>query len=204
MSGTTRGRPRAFERDVVLDAAVRMFWAKGYEATSVRDLTEALGLSAPSLYNAFGDKRQLFAEAVTAYERDYGGFIAAALAEESTALLAVDHIFADAPAYFARSGLPPGCLVVSGDAGSADPNVRQVLQEVRERQVASIAELVRRDVASGTLHLAKAGLSPDALARFVMIVVGGIAQQAREGIAPDDLTALAAVARALWADIARP
>ncbi|MGE0285852.1 MAG: TetR/AcrR family transcriptional regulator [Bradyrhizobium sp.] len=60
-------RPREFEEDAVLDAAVECFWRRGLEATSVRDLSEATGLSQPSLYNAFGDKRQLFARSLERY-----------------------------------------------------------------------------------------------------------------------------------------
>lgn len=63
------GRPRSFDDSTVLDAALACFWAHGYEATSVRDLTEAMGISGPSLYNAFGDKRELFAEALEHYCR---------------------------------------------------------------------------------------------------------------------------------------
>lgn len=63
------GRPRSFDDSAVLDAALACFWARGYEATSVRDLTEAMGISGPSLYNAFGDKRELYAEALEHYCR---------------------------------------------------------------------------------------------------------------------------------------
>lgn len=62
-------RPREFDETEVLDAALRCFWGRGYEATSIRDLTEAMGISTPSVYNAFGDKRQLYAEALEHYCR---------------------------------------------------------------------------------------------------------------------------------------
>jgi TetR/AcrR family transcriptional repressor of nem operon len=60
-------RPREFEEEAVLDAAVECFWRRGLEATSVRDLSEATGLSQPSLYNAFGDKKKLFAKSLEHY-----------------------------------------------------------------------------------------------------------------------------------------
>ena len=60
-------RPREFEEDAVLDAAIECFWRRGLESTSVRDLSEATGLGQPSLYNAFGDKRQLFARSLERY-----------------------------------------------------------------------------------------------------------------------------------------
>jgi TetR/AcrR family transcriptional repressor of nem operon len=60
-------RPREFDEAVALDAAIECFWRRGYEATSLRDLTAAMGLTAPSLYNAFGDKEELFALALERY-----------------------------------------------------------------------------------------------------------------------------------------
>jgi TetR/AcrR family transcriptional regulator, transcriptional repressor for nem operon len=60
-------RPREFNEGIVLDAAIECFWRQGYEATSVRDLAAAMGISGPSLYNAFGDKRALFAKALESY-----------------------------------------------------------------------------------------------------------------------------------------
>jgi TetR/AcrR family transcriptional repressor of nem operon len=60
-------RPRAFDETAALEAAIECFWRHGYEATSLRDLTTAMGLTAPSLYNAFGDKQQLFSRALDHY-----------------------------------------------------------------------------------------------------------------------------------------
>lgn len=85
-----RGRPRSFDRDTALEQAVRSFWELGYEATSISDLTRAMGISAPSLYAAFGDKRALFDEVVAVYRQHYGGFLHRALAEEPTARRGVE------------------------------------------------------------------------------------------------------------------
>lgn len=62
-------RPREFDETEVLDAALGCFWGRGYEATSIRELTDAMGISTPSIYNAFGDKRQLYVEALEHYCR---------------------------------------------------------------------------------------------------------------------------------------
>ena len=69
-----RGRPRAFDRDDALDRAMHLFWRRGYEATSVSDLTESMGITPPSLYAAFGDKKRLFLEAVDRYQAGPGSF----------------------------------------------------------------------------------------------------------------------------------
>ena len=77
-----RGRPRAFDRKAALDAAMRLFWRKGYSATSIADLTAAMGIGSPSLYAAFGSKEQLYAEALDHYRSEneataWGRFFAA-------------------------------------------------------------------------------------------------------------------------------
>ncbi|MBN3512831.1 TetR/AcrR family transcriptional regulator [Mycolicibacterium nivoides] len=192
---TTRGRPRSFDRDEVLDKVIRMFWQNGYEATSMRDLTEEVGIAAPSLYNTFGDKQHLFAEAVEVYDREYGGFIDAALAEETTARRAAARVFAEAPARYTRRGLPSGCLIVSGDAGTTDPVVQKSMRIVREHKIAQFADKIRADIAAGALP---SSTDPDALARYVMAVLSGIAQQARDGASRVKLDRLAAVAAGLW------
>src|SRR5271154_2740530 len=63
----TMPRPREFDETVALEAAMECFWQRGYEAPSLRDLTASMGLTAPSLYNAFGDKEELFARALERY-----------------------------------------------------------------------------------------------------------------------------------------
>ncbi len=61
-------RPREFDRDEVLDKAIEVFWTQGYDGTSVQDLVDAMGIQRGSLYAAFGDKHQLFLEALDRYE----------------------------------------------------------------------------------------------------------------------------------------
>ena len=60
-------RPREFDEAAVLDAAIERFWERGYEATSVRDLADEMNIAGASLYNAFGDKRSLYARALNRY-----------------------------------------------------------------------------------------------------------------------------------------
>jgi AcrR family transcriptional regulator len=195
MLTTPRGRPPGFDRDDLLDRAVRLFWESGYQATSVRDLTDGLGISAPSLYNAFGGKQQLFAEVVRLYDATYGGFIEAALVEEATASRAAARIFDEAPARYTRRGLPTGCLVASGAVGAPDPEVRKAVHSVRQHNVRLLADKIRRDVGKGVLP---AHTDADSLARYTLAVLSGMAQDARDGLSRAKLTKLASIARAAW------
>jgi AcrR family transcriptional regulator len=192
---TKRGRPRSFDREASLDRAIRLFWQKGYEATSVRDLTTELGIGAPSLYHAFGDKQQLFIEAIGRYDAQYGGFIDAALTEEPTARQAAARVFAEAPARYTRRDLPAGCLVVSGDAGTSDATVTTHLQRIREAKVGAFADKIRTDIAAGTLP---ADTDAQALARYTMALLSGVAQAARDGVDRAELEHATRLALNAW------
>src|SRR3569623_3226454 len=76
-----RGRPHAFDPDAALDAAMRLFWRHGYDGTSLADLTAAMGVSAPSLYAAFGNKQALFRAVIDRYGRQPASYLASALRE---------------------------------------------------------------------------------------------------------------------------
>ncbi len=174
---------------------MRLFWRHGYEATSMRDLTTALGISAPSLYRAYGDKRTLFAEAVAAYDRVYGGFIDRALAEEPSARDVALRLFAEAPTRYTQRDLPSGCLVVSGDAGTHDPEVSRLLSGMRNGKVDRFAARIRADVKQGELS---DDVDARALARFTMATLTGMAEAARDGTGRAELRRVAAVAARAW------
>jgi AcrR family transcriptional regulator len=192
---TTRGRPSSFDRDAALDKAIRLFWRRGYAGTSVRDLSEELGIGAPSIYNAFGDKRRFFAEVLRVYDEKYGGFIDAALTEERTAKEAAARVFAEAPARYSRRDLPAGCLIISGDAGTADAEVTTRLRRIREAKVAGFADKIRADMASGELP---ADTDAQALARYTMSTLSGIAQAARDGVRRTELEHVTRIALNAW------
>lgn len=186
-----RGRPRAFDRDAALDRAIRLFWRKGYEATSVRELSEELGIGQPSLYNAFGGKRALFEEAVEVYDREYGGFIDAALDAEPTAERAMRRILTEAPARYTRRGLPRGCLVTSGDAGTDDRDVRASMSRIRAEKTNQLRRKIAADVTAGRLP---EDTDSAGLAGFVMAVLAGLVQRARDGATRRELEHIASTA----------
>ncbi|MYT75876.1 MULTISPECIES: TetR/AcrR family transcriptional regulator [unclassified Streptomyces] len=193
-----RGRPRSFDRDTALEKALRAFWEHGYEATSVSDLTREMGIGAPSLYAAFGDKRTLFEEVVRVYDTTHGAGPDRALAEEPTARGAIERLLREAADAFTDPALPHGCLVLHAATNCTTPEVEQALRERRSGTVAAIADRLRQGVAAGELP---EGTDTAALARCFAAVFQGMSQQARDGASRADLEAVAALAMAVWPGI---
>src|SRR5580700_10932704 len=126
------GRPREFDTDAALEKAMRLFWAKSYEGTSVADLTRALGISRPSLYAAFGDKQSLFRAALERYAAGPARYVAAALGQPTAREVAAQ-LLRGAADLQTDSRNPGGCLTVNGAIASgedAEP-VRQALSAHR-------------------------------------------------------------------------
>ncbi|MEV6767449.1 TetR/AcrR family transcriptional regulator [Nocardia sp. NPDC051030] len=188
MATPTRGRPRSFDRDAALDKAIRLFWRKGYEATSISDLTGELGIGAPSLYAAFGDKQQLFNEAIEVYGARYGRFAARALDEEPTARDAIIRTLREAAIEYTLPGRPTGCMVISAAQNTANNDVATRLERMRTANVAAFAERIREDVAAGILP---AETNPAALARYVGSLMQGMSQSAQDGAGRDELEKVA-------------
>lgn len=197
MTTRHRGRPRSFDRDTALEKALRAFWEHGYETTSIADLTRAMGIAAPSLYAAFGDKKTLFEEVVEVYVRRYGGFIERALAEEPTARSAVGRVLREAAVEYTEPGRPPGCLVINAavNAAPASAEVTEALRGMREGNVHALTSRIRAGVAAGELP---EETDASALARFVGAVLQGMSQQARDGAGREELEAVAATAMRAW------
>ncbi|MEV7616478.1 TetR/AcrR family transcriptional regulator [Streptomyces sp. NPDC089799] len=190
-----RGRPRSFDRDAALDKALTAFWERGYEATSISDLTRAMGIGAPSLYAAFGDKRKLFDEVVLVYGGRYGDFASVALAEEPTARTAIGRILREAAEIYTDPAHPPGCLVISAAVNTTAGEVAEALRVRREANLAAFESRIRADVASGELP---ADTDAHALARYCGAVLQGMSVQSRDGATREELEAVAETALRAW------
>ncbi|MGW4090771.1 TetR/AcrR family transcriptional regulator [Nocardia sp. NPDC004750] len=195
MSTTTRGRPRSFDRDAALDKAMRLFWARGYEATSIGDLTAAIGIGAPSLYAAFGDKKTLFGEVVAKFGDRYGGFVARALAEEDTAEAAVRRILREAATEYTRPECPHGCLVISAGVNTTSAEIADLLRDMRNRNIDTFAARIQADIDAGVLP---GHLDARTLARYVGTVMQGMSQAARDGAGRAELERVAQMALRGW------
>ncbi|MFG2751375.1 TetR/AcrR family transcriptional regulator [Streptomyces xanthophaeus] len=190
-----RGRPRSFDRDAALDKAMLTFWEHGYEATSIAELTAALGIGAPSLYAAFGDKRKLFDEVVVVYGGRYAHFAAVALAEEPTARAAVERVLREAAEIYTDPAHPRGCMVINAAVNTTSREVAEALRERREATMAMFETRIAADVAAGVLP---ADTDVRALARYTAAVLQGMSQQSRDGASREELEALARRAVLAW------
>ncbi|MFE1414956.1 TetR/AcrR family transcriptional regulator [Streptomyces sp. NPDC058746] len=190
-----RGRPRSFDREAALDKAMLAFWERGYEATSISDLTASLGIGAPSLYAAFGDKRTLFDEVVAVYGGRYADFAGVALAEEPTARAAVGRILREAAEIYTDPAHPPGCMVISAAVNTTSEEVAEALRERRHANLDMFERRIRADVAAGVLP---ADTDARALARYAGAVLQGMSQQSRDGASREELEAVAARALLAW------
>ncbi|MGW1049722.1 TetR/AcrR family transcriptional regulator [Streptomyces sp. NPDC001118] len=190
-----RGRPRSFDRATALEKALMAFWEHGYEATSVSDLTRIMGIGAPSLYAAFGDKRTLFEEVVRVYSDTHGAFGDRAIAEEPTARAAVERMLREAAAEYTDPAHPYGCLVVHAATNCTSPEVERLLRERRNANIAALESRIGADIAAGLLP---AGTDGAALARHTGAMIQGMSQQARDGAKRGELEALAEIAMSIW------
>lgn len=177
-------RPRSFDRDAALTVAMRLFWERGFEQTSINELTEAIGVSPPSLYAAFGDKRALFDEAVERYQSTGGDFITPAL-DEPTVRGAIARLLHDAALEYTTPGQPRGCMVLSEPL-------------LGEHRIKSRATLRRRIAAGVTTGELPTDTDVAALANYVTVVLSGMSAQARDGAKRRDLVAVAEAAMHAW------
>lgn len=196
-SAVRRGRPLAFQREVALEQAMRLFWSRGYEATSVSDLTEAMGITPPSLYGAFGDKKRLFLEAVDRYQAGPGGFARRALVEEPTGELAVRRLLMDAIECFCDSRHPWGCMVVLA-ATNCRTESRDVLNALVGRR-GDLERAIRDRIATAkSVGEIPADTDVDALAGVVIASLYGIAIKARDGTPRASLRRIVEQVMLLW------
>src|SRR5260370_18880002 len=113
MEQATKGRHRSFDENQAIDAAMRVFWKKSYEGTTMTDLTNATGLSRSSIHAAFGSKQGLFLKAVERYKSRQMGYIPSALAEP-TFPRAIEALLRGMVNYLSIPGNPKGCLSIHG------------------------------------------------------------------------------------------
>jgi AcrR family transcriptional regulator len=192
-----RGRPRSFDRAEARARALALFWERGYEGTSIADLTAAMGITPPSLYAAFGSKEALYHEALDLYRSQPGGFTPEMMAEEPTAYAAIARYLRESATFFADARHPPGCMISTAVLSCA-PEHRDVAETVAGLRSASIDAMAERIAAGIVAGELPADTDPHALACFYGAIVQGMSVQARDGADRATLLEIANRALAAW------
>jgi AcrR family transcriptional regulator len=185
----TRGRPKSFDPDVVLEQAMQVFWQRGYEASSLQDLMAATGLSKSSLYQTYANKQALFEAAFCNYWEQRSRELRARLLEAPSPreflrgwlLSVLDDVGAD--------GNPRGCMLVNvaNEFSQADPAVAELLRRGVERIRQVLREGLQRAQACGELSPAA---DVDALASYLHCVMSGLRTQVKAGVAKPAIEAV--------------
>ena len=192
------GRPREFDRVKAVQNAVRVFWERGYESTTLLELQEVMGgISAPSFYNAFGSKENLFREAVALYAEQEGSGVPKVLSEEKTARAAIESMFREIIKLVASSENPKGCMIALGGINCSEANseITHFLQELRRQRAATLRSRLERGVSDGDLPN---GFDAAGFAGFIDTVVDGLCLQAKDGASPETLGRIVEFAMAGW------
>lgn len=194
-----RGRPRNFDPDKALDQALEIFWRNGFQGASLSELTEAMGLSKPSLYAAFGDKEALYLKALERYASYWLGRHIAVLQQEQDGRAAIKAFLRSVAVMLTDPALPGGCFIVNGMADCGGPStpaaVELALQKtLRECEVVVRDRLLR---AQRDSQLAKDVNTAD-LASFFYALLAGLCVKAKGGAKRANLYAAIDAGMAGW------
>jgi TetR/AcrR family transcriptional regulator, transcriptional repressor for nem operon len=178
------GRPREFDEEAVLEAAMDAFWRNGYEATSMADLCSCTGLHKGSLYQSFGDKHQLFMRALEHYAEQTFQEVAAVAFQSASPLAnirSVLHKICDEACH------ENGCLMINSivELAPHDAEVRTFLQKVGEKRMRVMASLIEKAQQAGEMRTRQA---PDKLARQLMVTLAGAAAMSKGFLGPEQAT----------------
>jgi AcrR family transcriptional regulator len=186
------GRPAAFDKDAALDAAMQLFWERGYEGTSMADLSQAMGVHPSSMYAAFGDKHALFALAAKRYADVPAQYMVKAL-EQPTFRGFILAAFDNTVEFLGSTDHPSSCMTLTGAIScSADTEpAKYLMREMRMQNEAAIRARL--------LKARKAGEFPkeenvDDYTRFLSTLLSGLAIQAANGSTKAELKRTAALA----------
>ena len=190
----TRGRPREFDVEEALAAALRVFWEKGYDGASLTDLTEAMGITRPSLYAAFGNKEALFKRALDLYETEKLAYVGAALAAPTARGVAQRMLEGTITNITSEC---PGCLGVIASVGcsSVDSPIREDVRCRAQSSRIAMVERMQRAIDDGDFTLP---VDAEAITQYLMAVLQGLSVQAGAGASREQLQQVADATLAVW------
>ena len=173
------GRPIGFDKDAALEAAMLLFWERGYEGSSMADLTQAMGLSPSSIYAAFGDKHTLFSLAVQRYLETRAGYATDAL-KQPTLERVLRALFRNTVSFLTAPGHPPTCMSLAGAMGCslAAAPARDLMTAVRKQNEIAICDRLQQARIAGELPKET---NVDDYSRYISMLIAGLSIQAANG-----------------------
>ena len=186
------GRPRGFDEDAALEAAMRVFWEKSYEGTTIADLTEAMGINRSSMYATFGDKEAIFYRVVERYGKMRMTDISQALAQP-TLREVLAALIRGAAESLSTPGNPRGCLSLQGAlaCGTDAEAVKQAMIDFRKSGEAALKKRLQQAQSKGELP---PEIQPADFARYLSSVTAGFGIQAANGATRAELRRVAEIA----------
>lgn len=187
------GRPRTFDRDDALTKAMHVFWEKGYEGTTMADLTESIGMKAPSIYAAFGNKDAMFKEVISHYLPIVVNGQLSALKNTANIHEAVQNALDECVCLLTNKDTPQTCLIMTA-AINASPEHQEHVESLKNLRIDyKKAWQARFELAKQAGQLTHEQ-EPNALAEYFVTVVQGMAMRAKDGASTEDLTKTSAMA----------
>jgi TetR/AcrR family transcriptional repressor of nem operon len=188
----TMGRPSEFDHDRVLDAAMQLFWQKGYEATSLADLLNTMGLSKSSLYQTFGSKHELFDSCLSLYKDKLVADMQAALDNAGSARQFIEQLFYDVATETKSSATRRGCLVMNtaSEFAQRDPVVSRRIAASTRAFSKVFSSAVRQAQDEGEIP---ASHDPDVLASYLVSSMTGLRTMVKAGASRNKVTDIAKI-----------
>ena len=185
------GRPRGFDEDAALEAAMRVFWEKSYEGATIADLTEAMGINRSSMYAAFGDKESIFRRVMELYRAGRMSYIRRALARSSLREVVAGLIQGTAE-FLSIPDNPRGCLSIQGAlaCGTDAEPVKLAMIDWRKGGEAALKKRLQQAQSEGELP---AEIQPADFARYLSSIIAGLGVQAANGATRAELRRVAEI-----------
>ena len=192
-----RGRPKCFNEQEALQTAMLLFWEYGYEATSISDLTQALNLTAPSLYRSFGDKSQLFHRCLDYYVAHEACAISSIFTEAKTAKIALELYLYESVKRLIQEHKPTGCMLLVATMNCSEQNSALQHEVLLKRQTVKqkILERLAQGQADGDLD---PSINIQDMTDYYSTVVQGLTFQARDGVSKQQLNQVIHIAMKSW------
>ena len=181
-----RGRPRGFDVDEGLAIAMRLFHQRGFDGVGVAELSQKMGITAPSLYSAFGNKCELFERVLEKYVEEEGGWLVSTLREENSVEAAIANLFKRASEVYTADITQLGCLVLDGARNSTDAKACELSSQFRQATWQMLCDRIAEE------HAQKASM----LASYVLTILMGLSAAACDGLSESELQVIGEIAAA--------